>query len=205
MYSLYDVTDTLKNPKFGELYGIIRKEYLNDRCSPNFMDVFKCFKVVPLDDFKVVFVCEDTYFIKLPSAIGIGSCDNKSNNRLLEYIQDCFHNHNSNKAHTYFDRSLETLSNQGVLFLNIALTCNHEKGILSHKLLWRPFMKELFLEFNKKYSGIVYIFVGDRAKYFRQFINKTNNHFINVDEKYIKTRNIKDDINKFLINYNQKL
>lgn len=88
-----------------------------------------------------------------------------------------------------FDRTLKSWQDQGVLLLNASLTCNqfkpedesnlHIEG--THSYYWRVnLMEELFTWMNTEMDTIIFVFLGNKAKYYKKFINENKHHVITV-------------------------
>ena len=72
--------------------------------------------------------------------------------------------------------NLARWSNQGILMLNTPLTTRvGEVGI--HADIWKGFIEYLFDTLNSYNNGLVYVFMGDKAKAWKDHINKNNYKF----------------------------
>ena len=75
-----------------------------------------------------------------------------------------------------WDPDLKRWSNQGVLMLNTALTCEIN-NIGSHIKLWEPFMNYMFDALDSRFTGLVYVFLGNKAKTWNSHISNQNYKF----------------------------
>ena len=133
------------------------------RFTPMFKDAFNAFYECPYNDIKVIIVGQDPY-PQLGSADGIAfSCSKKDKaEKSLQYI---------NKAIGTDHTDLRCWSNQGILLINTALTCEVNK-IGSHYHIWKPFTKYLFENINRHKSDVIFILMGKKAEEWQTLIPK---------------------------------
>jgi len=144
--------------------------------TPVIRDLFKAFEECPYDDLKVIMIGQDPY-PQAGIADGISfSCSKTSKVQPpLKYILKEIEETVYPKGMTW-DPDLKRWSNQGVLMLNTALTCEIS-NIGSHIKLWKPFMIYLFDILGHYNSGLVYIFLGAKAKVWSKDIPSINYKF----------------------------
>lgn len=148
------------------------------RFTPILKDLFRAFEECPYKDLKVIMVGQDPYPV-LGAADGIAfSCSTltkpqPSLDYLLKEIDKTVYS--PPNIPVPWDLDLKRWSNQGVLMLNTALTCEINK-IGSHIELWRPFMVALFDMLNNYNTGIIYVFMGSKAKEWHKSIESTDNY-----------------------------
>jgi uracil-DNA glycosylase len=142
-----------------KLIGLVNNQR---RFTPKFKDVFNAFIECPYEDLKVIIVGQDPY-PQLGVADGIAfSCSNKGKaEKSLQYI---------NKAIGTDHTDLRCWSNQGVLLINTALTCEIN-SIGSHIDLWKPFSRYLFDTINKKHNNIPVILMGKKAEVWQPLLS----------------------------------
>lgn len=142
-----------------KLIGLVNNQR---RFTPKFKDVFNAFTECPYEDLKVIIVGQDPY-PQLGVADGIAfSCSNKGKaEKSLQYI---------NKAIGSDYTDLRCWSNQGVLLINTALTCEIN-SIGSHIDLWKPFSRYLFDTINKKHNNIPVILMGKKAEVWQPLLS----------------------------------
>lgn len=165
-----------------EFYDILEKLYTDSRndkkFTPIIKDLFRAFEECPYDKLKVVMVNQDPYF-KIGVADGIAfSCShtNKAEPNLEHILEEIEATVYPDQEDATDDVDLKRWSNQGVLMLNTALTCEAGK-VSSHVDLWKPFIAYLFDLLNTHNTGIVYVFLGQKAKEWHTSIQNLNYKF----------------------------
>ena len=155
----------------------------NKRFTPPLKDIFKAFEECPYKDLKVVMIGQDPY-PQLGVADGIAFSCSKTDKPQpsLRYIfnelEREFPAYRTNDL-LYNPLDLKRWSNQGILMLNTALTC--EVGnIGSHYDVWKTFTAYLLTYLNDNYTGIVYVFMGKKAEGWGDLINEKFNYKFNV-------------------------
>jgi len=125
------------------------------RFTPKFRDIFNGFYECPYDDLKVVIVGQDPY-PQLDVADGIAfSCSIKGKaEKSLQYI-------NQSLGKELVD--LRCWSNQGVLLINTAFTCEINK-IGSHYAIWKSFTEHVFENINRHNPNTIFILMGKKAE-----------------------------------------
>ena len=161
------------------------KQVCNASICPQPKDIFKAFRLCPLNSLRMVILGQDPYpnlRNNKPVATGIAFGNSKDTPEksyspslkvLIESVIDFTIPH----QHINFDPSLEKWEEQGVLMLNSALSCTTGKTG-SHALMWRPFIKSFLINLSKTSTGIVYMLMGDSAQSFEYCIDKKYNHII---------------------------
>ena len=199
-----------------EFYSIL--EYLatesqeGRRFTPVLKQLFRAFEECPYDELKVVVIGQDPY-PQAGVADGISfSCSNdgkvqKSLNYIFKEIESTVYPDGYE-----WNPDLKRWSNQGVLMLNTAMTC--EVGnIGAHVNLWKPFTLNL-LDYLATYNtGLLYVFMGNKAKEFAKLIPQNNYKFFTTHPASAAYRggiwdsgNLFNSINKVLKeNYNTEI
>ena len=137
------------------------------RFTPRFKDIFNAFYECPYDDMNVVIVGQDPY-PQLGSADGIAfSCSRKGKaEKSLQYIlkQTIGSFTETGKViYTPEQCDLRRWSNQGVLMINTAFTCEINK-IGSHYARWKSFTEYLFENINRHKPKTIFILMGKKAE-----------------------------------------
>jgi uracil-DNA glycosylase len=129
------------------------------RFTPRFKDIFNAFYECPYDKVKVVIINQDPYY-QLGVADGIAfSCSRKDKTeKSLEYIFKVLY-----KEHEDYNNDLRRWSNQGVLLLNTALTCEINK-VGSHYSIWKSFTNYLLENLNRHKPKTIFILMGKKAE-----------------------------------------
>ena len=180
-----------------EANRILKKLSLSKKViCPKVKDIFKAFTLCSLHDLKVVIIGQDPYnnIVKgSPVATGIAFANSSdtlecnyspSLDVLMESVIDFTLPH----GNIIFDPSLEKWESQGVLLLNVALSCESWKTG-SHTLLWRPFIKTFLTNLSAYDTGIVYVLMGTEAQSFEPYINPKYNHIIKTKHPSWYARN----------------
>ena len=127
------------------------------RFTPRFKDVFNGFYECPYDNLKVVIVGQDPY-PQLGVADGIAfSCSIKGKaEKSLQYILKALEDEDGSV-------DLRRWSNQGVLLINTAFTCEINK-IGSHYGIWKSFTEHVFDNINRHNPDTIFILMGKKAE-----------------------------------------
>jgi uracil-DNA glycosylase len=179
---------------------------------PPLKDVFKAFRLCPLDSLRVCVIGMDPYPQKgVATGIAFGNSKDtpiESYSPSLGIIRESVIDFTRQHGITIFDPSLEKWEEQGVLLLNSALTCQLGR-VGSHTLLWWPFMKSLLTNLSCYHTGVVYILMGNQAQNLEPFINSRFNHIIRIRHPSWYARNktrmpsdIWNEVNDILIGQN---
>jgi len=146
------------------------------RFTPPLKDIFRAFEECPYKDLKVVMIGQDPY-PQLGVADGIAfSCS--STGKVQPSLRYIFQELNGSQWDS-LNPDLRRWSNQGILMLNTALTCE-VNNIGSHYDVWKTFTAYLLTYLNDNYTGIVYVFMGKKAKEWSDLISDQFNYKINV-------------------------
>ena len=179
---------------------------------PQLKDIFKCFRLCPLSNLRVVLIGQDPYPQK-GVATGLAFANSPdtpedSYSPSLEILRESVINYTIPHRRVTFAPDLEKWEAQGVLLLNSALSCEVGR-VGSHTLLWRPFIKSLLTNLSKYHTGLVYLLMGTQAQSLKPYINKQFNHVIHIRHPswYARQRqrmpsDIWQEINTILIGQN---
>ena len=146
------------------------------RFTPVIKDLFRAFEECPYEDLKIVVIGQDPY-PQAGVADGISfSCSHTGKVQpSLRYMFKAIEETVYPEGMTW-DPDLKRWSNQGILMLNTAMTC--EIGnIGSHIKLWEPFTEYLFDVLDNSNTGLVYVFLGNKAKTWNKSISSMNYKF----------------------------
>jgi len=145
---------------FDHIMNTLIENVENDkRFTPRFKDVFNGFYECPYNDLKVVIVGQDPY-PQLGVADGIAfSCSRKGKTeKSLQYIFKSLYG-----EHEGYNNDLRRWSNQGVLMINTAFTCEINK-IGSHYGIWKSFTEYVFDNINRHNPKTIFILMGKKAE-----------------------------------------
>ena len=143
------------------------------RFTPRFKDVFNGFYECPYDHMKVVIVGQDPY-PQLGVADGIAfSCSRKGKaEKSLQYILKQTiggFEETGRVMYTPEECDLRRWSNQGVLLINTAFTCEINK-IGSHYAIWKSFTEYIFDNINRHNKDTIFILMGKKAEQWQTLI-----------------------------------
>lgn len=158
------------------LQTLLKEARDGQRFTPPLKQVFNAFEACPYDKLKVIMIGQDPY-PQLGVADGIAfSCSNTgkpqpSMKYMFKELEDTVYS----DGYTW-DPNLARWSNQGILLLNTALTTNI--GVVGrHYKLWQPFLAFLFDVLMFSNPGLIYVFLGAKAKEWADSVPE-NNHKI---------------------------
>ena len=179
---------------------------------PQLTDIFKAFRLCPLNNLRLVILAQDPYPQKgVATGLAFANHTDTPENQYspsLEVLKESVINYNIPHRTINFDPSLEKWETQGVLLLNSALSCELGK-VGSHVLMWRPFIKSLLINLSKYHTGLVYVLMGTQAISLEPYINRRFNHVIRIRhpswyarQKQKMPSDIWQEINSILISQN---
>lgn len=168
----------LLSTDFTEVLESLIKSQIDDKIpfTPKLNQLFRAFEECPYNDLKVVIIGQDPY-PKVNVADGIAfSCSNtRKEEASLRYIfkaiEDTVY---PGEGHSW-DPDLKRWSNQGILLLNTALTTEVGK-IGKHYLTWNFFTNYLLENLNLNNPGLIYLFLGEKAKNWAKLIDDKTNY-----------------------------
>ena len=172
--------DMLTSSYFNRLGNFIesRRKSFNVEVYPAKDDVFKAFKLTPLEDVKVVIVGQDCYYSYKGQATGLSfgvgeyaKIPPSLSNILKEVENDIY-----NGLNLHYDITLESWAKQGVLLLNTALTVEkNSPGV--HTEPWKTFTKTVIEQLQTK-DNIIYVLWGNHAISFKKLITNPTSFII---------------------------
>lgn len=154
---------------------LVEQSKANKKFTPPLKYLFRAFEECPYSNLKIVFVGMDPY-PQVGIADGISfSCSitGKEQPSLRNIFNTLERVYESSEEYTR-DVDLKRWSNQGILMLNAALTCEVSKSG-SHIGIWNPFTTYLLDILNTDNSGLVFVFFGKDAQKYESLIG--DNHF----------------------------
>lgn len=165
---------------FNKLIEYMNGQYTINNVFPAKKDIFRPFQLTNYNDLKVVILSHEPTHEGNSNGLGMGLnedlvsiCGN------LKKVEKCIERNVKNGLF-FMDYSLENWAKQGVLCLNSSLTVikNHRN---SHAIYWRPFIKYILKELNKRETGVIYCLWGNQARSFKKYINKDTNYILEAD------------------------
>lgn len=161
------------------LETLLQESQAGNRFTPVIKQLFRAFEECPYNELKVVVIGQDHY-PKANIADGIAfSCSNTG--EVQASLRNIFKELDRtvySEGHTH-DPDLARWSNQGVLMLNTALTTQIGK-IGVHVELWKPFIAFLLDMLAFHNSGIIYVFMGAKAREWAKMVPVNNYKFFTL-------------------------
>lgn len=163
---------------------------------PEPKNIFRVFNETSPDNIRVVIVGADPYpqvrgdgaFVATGRAFAV-EADQPLQPSLSVIMDELATNYYCNPTLEDYeiDRTLGSWQDQGILLLNCSLTCERFRpegydelfiaGTHSH--YWRVnLMEKLFRWMSDNMSGIIFVFLGQKAQYYAQFISEVSHHII---------------------------
>jgi len=162
-------TDYMRN-----LMIFLNESYKKGGIYPSKSNIFKAIESVEFADLRVVIIGREPYNDGNATGIPLANFDKygkRFSDELIKYhkgietfVYDGFK--------MYQNPELEELSQQGVLFLDAALTSTGNK--LEHLVYWRNFIRQVILSIQEWIPDVVFVFMGEEAKYFAQYVKNPN-------------------------------
>ena len=172
-----------KSPESEVLRNQLRAESKKYAIRPGLANTLRAFypELCSVDKFKVCVIGQCPYPTgNLATGIAFGVNKNDKVPPSLNYIIKALKEGDLIEDPKKFDITLQSISQQGVLFLNSALTVRYNEAG-SHLGIWRPVTTMIMSELNNRFKNIVFIFMGAKAKEFRSLINPNKNHILSCD------------------------
>jgi uracil-DNA glycosylase len=150
---------------------------------PSLKDIFKAFRLCPLNSLRVCIIGMDPYPQKgVATGLAFANHANtpeSSYSPSLGILKESVIDYTIPHRRINFDPSLEKWEAQGVLLLNSALSCEIGR-VGSHVLLWRPFITSFLTNLSRCSTGIVYILMGSQAQSLESCIDTKSNYVIRI-------------------------
>ncbi len=161
-----------------ELGMFINSERKNSTVYPKKENVFKCFKLTPLKEVKVVILGQDPYHSKINGveiATGL-AFESGLKSYIPPSLRNIYQELYTDLEVDVKEVNIESWAKQGVLMLNTALTVIEGKPN-SHSSVWVPFTEAVFNTLSQQ-TGIVYVLWGNASKRYKKFINPNQNYVL---------------------------
>ena len=175
-------------------------------------DIFRAFRETPKDKLYCIVIGQDPYPNKdtkgKPFATGIAFGVHEDQ-QLPKSLQILDHNLKEYRGSGISDKTLVRPSNDGMLFLNSALTVEENK-IGSHQDMWKPFVQRV-LDTIKPEDGVAIVRMGKAAQKFSVGSNYAIDcphpmaDFYNPGQELFKSSKVFEKLDKWLdFMYNRK-
>lgn len=189
---LGDWTKVMDLDKLTTILHKLLLEYKTKDIAPKQSDIFKAFKLCPLDKLKVVMLFQDPYPQKgIATGVALGNSKSTLEKDLspsLKIVKEAAINFEIPHYSIIFDNTLESWAKQGVLMLNSALTVEVNR-VGSHTLLWRPFISNLIQNLSNYRTDLIFVLFGKQAQSFRPYISKYFNYVLEIEHPAYFARN----------------
>lgn len=146
------------------------RDYQLSLIYPSQKNVFRAFRICPLEKTKVIILGQDPYHDGSATGLAFANHDNTitmspSLAAIRKATEDV-----TETIILDFDVTLEEWAEQGVLLLNTALTVKKHTPT-SHSKLWHPWTKMVISEISAGTSGLHWCFWGNHAKGFADLVS----------------------------------
>lgn len=148
---------------FKKFMNVVKDEYKNDTCFPEFNNIFNAFKLTPYKDVRVVIVGQDPYH-------GIGEAHGLSFSvrdgvKIPPSLQNIYKEmHDDLGLPIPNTGDLTKWAKQGVLLLNSVLTVKKDKPASHKNLGWERLTDYVIKLLNAKDEPVVFILWGNFAR-----------------------------------------
>lgn len=158
------------------LQTLLSESQSGKRFTPVLKQIFRAFEECPYEELKVVMIGQDPYPQPLVADGVAFSCSNTgkpeaSLRNMFKELETTVYP----DGYTW-DPNLDRWSKQGVLMLNTALTTQTGQ-IGAHMELWKPFITFLMDMLAINNSGLIYVYMGAKAKDWAKMIPANNYKF----------------------------
>lgn len=170
-----DVFNEIKDKNYAkELHDFLDKEYANYVIYPNREDLFKAFRLTPLEEVKVVIFGQDPYHEE-NQAMGL-SFSVPKNVKVPPSLVNIYKEIELEYQTQFKDKSgdLTYLAKQGVLLLNTVLSVREHQPLSHDNNLYKEFFKDIVSILNKLEQPIVFLLWGRNAKEVGKYLNNKN-------------------------------
>lgn len=165
----------LDSDEFKQIGQEIMKQRNEVDIYPAFDDLFRPFRECPWEKLSVVFLAVNPYSNGEGDGI-LFSCKNLHNKSTTVYpwslikFQDAIEESVGDGLYLQREPDLALIANQGVLLLPLDLTTVQGK-IGAHLDLWQPFIIAVLKAIREANTGIIYVFLGKKAKEYANWVN----------------------------------
>ncbi len=162
---------------FKKFMDIVKDEYKNNACYPEFNNIFNSLKHTPYKNVKAVIIGQDPYH-------GVGEAHGLSFSvrdgvKIPPSLQNIFKElHDDLGLEIPRSGNLTGWANEGVLLLNSILSVQKDKPLSHSKLGWQKLTDYIIKVLNTKKEPLVFILWGSYAKSKKEFITNKNHLII---------------------------
>lgn len=198
--TIFDIVKKIVLEKDPKLFPAPESLNLNNwQAIPKPNEVYRAFKDLNNDEFKVVIVGQDPYPIPgIATGIPFGvretvdippSLQTILSELALNYSNDITLGTIPKQQDWYLDKTLQHWLDQGVLLVNASLTCDEYKPESlpcittpgTHSNYWKKIlMDDFFTTLNESYENLIFVFMGKKAQYYNDKIDRSKHIVINT-------------------------
>jgi uracil-DNA glycosylase len=166
----------LDTPYMENLMLFLHERYKLPGIFPQKNDVFKVFKESSFTDIKVVILCKEPYANFKSVGIPLANKDNITypfSPELTTWIKGV-------EKFSYEGFALAQcplfidLRDQGVFFMDVALTCEASLTPMKHKIHWRNFTRQVIKTICEYHEDTIFVLLGKEAQEFEKYILNDN-------------------------------
>lgn len=156
------------------LHRFLDSEYDEYKCFPPRKDLFKAFKLTPLDKVKVIIIGQDPYH-EIGQAMGLSFSVPKGIKVPPSLINIYKEISNEYKCKMNFENGdLTYLAKQGVLLLNSILSVREHEPMSHDCREYDLFFKDVLDVLNKQFRPIIFMLWGGSARKFKKYLHNPN-------------------------------
>jgi uracil-DNA glycosylase len=158
------------------LEALYNEREAGKRFTPPLRDVFRAFEECPVDKLRIVMIGQDPYpYLDVADGIAFSCSKGTKVQPSLQKMFEAIEHTVYQEFPTHMDPNLQRWSNQGILMLNKALTCQVDK-VGSHYDIWNDFIMYVIDILNFTNSGLIFVLLGQKAQEIESCINQS--HYI---------------------------
>jgi uracil-DNA glycosylase len=162
------------------IYKLWDAKNQGQRFTPQLKDVFRAFEVCPINSVKVIIVGQDPYpTLGVADGIAFSCSKTEKVQPSLQYIFDAIKKTVYNGADVELDKNLINWSNQGVLLLNSAFTCQIGKPG-THYEIWKEFMAFAIDMMSYGLDKTIWVFMGKKSQELSELVDEDKHIIINT-------------------------
>tara|TARA_R110000822_G_scaffold73853_13_gene177627 strand:+ start:1683 stop:2411 length:729 start_codon:yes stop_codon:yes gene_type:complete len=181
---LQHLNPILTSPYMRNMMVFLNEIYKVSYVTPKKEDIFKPFKVTNFKDVRVVILTDEPYHNSNANGLALGNQnDVLALSKDAEVMRTCIEDTCYEGFRIDHDYSLESWAEQGVLLLNSAFTYIDTEEYDTYSL-WRNFTRQIIKLINDEHTGVSFLFLGNRARYFNKFVNPKIHHKFEFETPY---------------------
>ncbi len=166
------LNSVLNTQEFKTLLNVVKTEYENKVVYPPQEDIFKVYKLLDLEQIKVVILGQDPYHTRgMADGIAFSVSDNSL--KIPPSLKNIFKELERDLGISNKNKDLTNWVKQGVFLLNTTLTVEEGKPASHSKLGWEKLTVETIKQISEKQPKVVFLLWGNFAQSFEKYIDKS--------------------------------